>query len=883
MGNVHRLPPLPPLPRLTADSASRVTRLRALLQEDADTCAACFDAGVPACELSARRSHLVSQVLTHAWQTIVGEVAHMALFAVGGFGHGRLFPGSDVDLLVLGESTPLQAHESGLADFFACLWDIGLRPGQAVRDPQQCHDLASADDVVFTSLLDARCLAGDAALQSTLDGIVAAADMWPPLAYLDARLRRWQHAGHDNVTQNLEPDLKEGPGGLRALDTVRWLGKRLLGASDFNALADAGVMEPAEREQLTAADDTLCQCRYGLHLETGRAEDRLLFDYQRDLARRLGYQDQHARNLDVEQLMQAFYRASTGVERLTVQLGERFRERLEPSPQVYTLNRDFQRAGTRLQLRDPELFRRRPEALLDAFIQCLEDPKVDGFSADTMRRIQKAGAEHGEQLARNENVLAAFLVVLRRGAPAADVLRDMNRFGLLAAIVPGLADVAGRMQYDLYHAYTVDEHILRVIQQLARFAGPSAQPDFALACAVWRRIDRPELLFLAALFHDIAKGRGGDHSVLGEADARSFCQRLGLDADDTALVAWLVRVHLLLSHTAQRRDIDDPAVIREFAASVTDWEHLDYLYLLTVADIVGTSPRLWNAWKARLLADLYVATRYALRADPALPVRTGARVETCCQRARDLLAADGITETQGAAIWKHFPELAFLRHRPEQIAWQTRAIAAAEGGMPVVAVQRQSVRGTTELFVHAPNRDGLFVDIAATLDRQGMQVVEAHVLASDTGMALNTFLLLDAQTLEPATVEQVASLQEAVSRSVHAVLPQRPPQRRLSRRVRHFLMHPQIRFDRDTQRQLTQLALVCTDQPGLLAAATQVLADAGVRVHDARIATFGQRVENFFLLSDGANAALSAAGCAHLEQALEQGLAPEGVDTPGNG
>jgi [protein-PII] uridylyltransferase len=858
------LPPLPRLPAVVPRSGVSVDArqaLRQLLDDNDRALTVAFRDGADAAALASRRGAIVTRILTHVWQACLGETGGCALIAVGGFGRGLLFPQSDVDLLVLAEPDVAQARARDLERFFACLWDIGLKPGQAVRDPAQCRALAGADVGVFTTLLDARLLAGDAAMLGTLQTIVDDPRLWPADAYLGAKLdeQRQRHARHDDTAHNLEPNLKDGPGGLRTLDLMRWLGLRVAGVGSFDAMVEEGLLDPAERATIAAAEATLQRYRYALHLQAGRPEERLLFDYQRELAASLGFRDEHEKNLGVEQFMQAYYRAATVIERLGVQLGERFEEMLEPEVAAQALNADFVRIGRRLQTRADDWFLRRPAALVEAFVLRLEHPDLIGFTAQTMRHIQQAVATLGTRIADDAEVLAAFLALLKRGAPAVEALWRMNRFGLLAAVLPAFGKVVGRMQYDLFHVYTVDEHTLRVLRNVARFADPASRREFPIGCEIFESLDKPELLLLAALFHDIAKGRGGDHSVLGEHDAREFCARLGLPGDDIALVAWLVRWHLFMSTTAQRQDITDPDVVHRFATEVGDWEHLDYLYLLTIADIIGTSPKLWNAWKDRLLADLYVAARYALRSDLALPLHADARVRECRERALALLLAEGFDTDAVARVWADFPDLSFLRHRPEQIAWQTTAIVRAQGRAPLVEVHPFSVRGCTEVFVYAPDRDGLFATVTAILDRLRFSVVAARVLGSRTGMALDTFLLLESDSQQPASLERAEELRLRLARALAAPARALPAKRGLSRQLRHFQMDPHIAYADDATSGRTQLALVCSDRPGLLAAVAQGFVEAGVRVHDARIATFGERVEDFFQITDPAGQPLSAA------------------------
>ena len=861
------LPRLPPAVPRSGVSADARRALRQLLGDVDRDLATAFREGAEVSALARRRAEAVLRIVAHVWTACLGEVSGAALFAVGGFGRGLLFPHSDVDLLVLAKR-PEPARLRALEQCFATLWDIGLKVGHAVREPAQCRALAAEDASVFTSLLDAQWIAGDAALEATLRAIVDDPALWPPRDYLAARLaeRDARHARHNDTASNLEPNLKDGPGGLRTLDSLRWLGRRLAHAGGFEAMQDAGMLDPAERASLCEAEATLRRYRWALHTEAGRPEERLLFDYQRALAVRLGFEDEHEKNLGVEQFMQGYYRAASQVERLGVQIAERFVELLEPPGEAKPVGEDFVRHGTRLAARDPELFMQRPAALVEIFIARLDEPGLIGFSADTMRRIHQATAQHDGRLADDPAVLAAFLRLLKRGAPAVDALWRMNRHGLLAAILPAFGKVFGRMQYDLFHVYTVDEHTLRVLRQLARFADPEARSEFPVACDVWSSLGQPELMLLAGLFHDIAKGRGGDHSVLGEADARAFCARLGLPTADGERVAWLVRWHLLMSTTAQRQDITDPDVVRHFADAVGDRERLGRLYLLTVADIIGTSPKLWNGWKDRLLADLYAATRQTLRSDTRPGHDAAARIDACRAQALILLQDEGIAAGAAERAWATFPTSSFLRHRPEQIAWQTAAIVHANGAWPLVAVHPLSVRGSTELFVCTPDRDGLFASVTAMLDRLHFSVVEARILGSSAGMAMDTFLLLEADGQQPATVDRAEELRQRMQRALAQGGQILPPRRSMSRQLKHFQMPPRIDFRQAEGR--TRMALVCSDRPGLLAAVAQVLVACETRVHDARIATFGERVEDFFQLTDRSNAALDEAHQQRLRQAL---------------
>jgi [protein-PII] uridylyltransferase len=869
---------LPPIPRLpvavprSGVSSEARRALRQLLGDLDRSIAVAFRDGADAAALARRRSDSVTRIVAHVWMACLGDVNDAALFAIGGFGRGLLFPYSDIDLLALVErSEPSRLR--ALEQCFATLWDIGLKVGHAVREPTQCKTLAAADATVFTTLLDARRLAGDATLDATLRAIVDAPDMWPPKAYLLARLadRNARHARFDDTAYNLEPNLKDGPGGLRTLDSLRWLGQRLAHANDFPEMVAEGLLDPAECSTLLDAEATLRRYRFALHLEARRPEERLLFDYQRALAARLGFEDEHEKNLGVEQFMQGYYRAASQVERLGIQIADRFEEMLEPPVAAQPVGEDFVRYGSRLAVRDPDLFMRRPASMVEIFIARLDEKGLIGFTADTMRRIHQATAVVGMKLADDPQALSAFLQLLKRGAPAVDALWRMNRHGLLAAIIPAFGKVFGRMQYDLFHVYTVDEHTVRVLRNMARFADP-ATTEFPLACEIWPTLPKPEIMLLAGLFHDIAKGRGGDHSVLGEEDAREFGNKLGLPHDDIERVAWLVRWHLLMSTTAQRQDITDPDVVHRFAQAVGGRERLGQLYLLTIADIIGTSPRLWNAWKDRLLSDLYGSTRYALRREAKPSAGAAARMSTCRETAMEQLVAEGRDRAAVEKIWAGFPESSFLRHHPQQIAWQTAAILDADGKLPLIAVHPMSVRGSTELFVYAPDRDGLFANVTAMLDRLHFSVMEARVLSSSDGKALDTFLLLEAENQKPASPERADELHQRLQRALAQSAPIMPPRRSMSRHLKHFQMAPSIDFKQSDGR--TQMALVCSDRPGLLAAVTQVMMACEVRVHDARIATFGERVEDFFQLTDRRNKPLSETQQQGLWHALLERIGP---------
>ncbi|HEX7914465.1 [protein-PII] uridylyltransferase [Rudaea sp.] len=865
------------LRQLLGDTDRRLAEAFAAIDRDR------YDAATS--ELIRTRSRAVERIVAHVWIACVGESEMLALFAAGGFGREEMFPYSDVDLLVLSVPKPEPAALRAVESFFTCLWDIGLKPGHAVRTLAECRELAGADAVIYTSLLDARLLLGSTTLADEFARLMHDETLWPPAQYFAAKRseEEQRRAKFNDTAYNLEPNLKDGPGGLRALHLILWLGKRLFDAPTLEALVGRGMLSADEAVAVEAARARLQHIRYALHLAAGRPEERLLFDYQRLLAERLGYTDEHARNLGVEQFMQSFFRAAIVIARLNEQFVQRCEEALDADsasvPQRLSI--DFVSLGGRLDCDPPDLFLKRPAALIDLFRIWVEHPEVKGLRADLVSRINEALTKIGRDLAFDDGVNAAFARLLRKGAPAIDALIRMNRYGVLAQYLPAFGKVVGRMQYDLFHVYTVDEHTMRVLRNVARFADADKSREFALAHQLFERLAKPELLILAALFHDIAKGRGGDHSELGEKDAREFGATLGLSAADIDLVAWLVRWHLHMSVTAQRQDINDPDVVHRFAATVEDSERLDYLYLLTCADIAGTSSKLWNSWKDKLLADLYTSARYALRGGLERPPHVPERVREAQAQAYEALAELGLSAQSIGRIWSDFPEETFLRFKPGLIAWQTAGIAnASDAKAPLVLVDPQGPRGGSEVFVYAPDRDGLFAAVTAVFERMRLSVLDARIVTSKSGMGMDNFLVLDANSrmLDPGTVQRLRSTLEETLRldpypvSVGA-------QRPLSR-LRHFHIPTRIEFRDDAQSGRTQLALVCSDRPGLLAAVAQVFRACKLRVHDARIATFGERVEDFFQLTDEYNRMLDADACKVLREALIERLAaPSAMNT----
>ncbi|KFA17682.1 protein-PII uridylyltransferase, partial [Xanthomonas vasicola pv. musacearum NCPPB 4394] len=807
-----------------------------------------FDQGEPIERLVVLRARAVDQLMRNAWTRCIPADSGLSLHAVGGYGRGELFPRSDVDVLVLGESVAQQQHEQALARLFALLWDVGLPISHAVRSPAQCT-AAAADQTVLTALIESRALVADAAARAALAAAIAPPQVWPPRDFFQAKreelLARHQRFG--DTADNLEPDIKDGPGGLRDLQTLGWMALRAFGVKDLEALVGLGHVGFDEAAALRREREELARLRFGLHIVANRPEERLRFDYQKTLAERLGFADD-LESLGVEKMMQRFYRSAALIRRISDRLLQRFEEQfdgeatLEPLRDGFSLRRGYLAADSDSWPGNDVL------QVFALFAQWAAHREVRGLHSLTARALAEVLRELPAYDMADATARERFMALLR-GPRAVETLNRMARLGVLGQWIPAFASVSGRMQFDLFHVYTVDQHTLMVLRNIALFAAGRADERFSIAHEVWPRLRKPELLLLAGLFHDIAKGRGGDHSELGAVDARAFCLAHRLSEGDTELVTWLVEQHLRMSVTAQKQDISDAEVIHRFATLVGTRERLDYLYLLTCADIAGTSPKLWNAWKDRLLADLYFAARRALREGLEHPPPREERLREARESARALMQAQGHDDATIDRQFGGMPDENFLRFRPEQLAWQAASLIEVDIGQTLVKARRVVPdNDALEVFVYSPDRDGLFAAIVATLDRKGYGIHRARVLDAPHDAIFDVFEVLPQETYADGDPQRLAAtLRQVLAGDLQKV---RPARRAVPRQLRHFRFAPRVEFSESAGGRRTRISLVAPDRPGLLADVAHVLRIQHLRVHDARIATFGERAEDQFQITD---------------------------------
>ncbi|MFO7763336.1 MAG: [protein-PII] uridylyltransferase [Wenzhouxiangellaceae bacterium] len=824
-------------------------------------------------DLVQARAWVIEQLVLTAWQGTLGEHSGLELIAVGGFGRGELHPHSDADLLILCPDAAARP-DAALEDFVRALWDADLHPGHGVRTVTECIEQAAADVGVATNLMESRLIDGDGALFTQMRAATDAPALWPADEFFAAKSLEQQqrHDQFEDTVYNLEPDIKNGPGGLRDIQMVAWVAQRHFGTSTLHGLVENDFLSEREHEDLVEARKRLWEIRWALHEISGRAEERLLFDYQRKLAATFGF-DAPDDNSAVEAFMQRYYRTVMHVERLNEQMLQIFEEELLSGRRHLpsaTIDENFHLRHGYLELIDEQAFVRQPDLLLRLFLVLADNPEIRGVRASTIRLIREHLYLIDAEFRSDPDNLALFLQLLRRECRVYAQLERMNRYGILAALIPAFARITGRMQFDLFHVYTVDQHILFVIRNLRRIATGRNPELFANAIEIFKRIERPEVLYLAALFHDIAKGRGGDHSELGADDARSFVNALDMPEADRDLVCWLVEDHLLMSMTAQRRDISDPAVVDEFARAVVDMRRLEHLFVLTVADIAATRPKLWNSWKDSLLRELFVATEEHFRAGPDEKHDKAELAGELRDEAGSMLAEGGFALDRVQACLARLPIEAIVRLDADQLAWSAAQVLG-DGGVPGVACRNLEQKGITEVFVFADDFDGLFALTAREFDRMELNVLAARIATTADAHSWNLFQIMDANARalnDSDTARLQRALVEQLGQRNIRPLPGRP----IPRRLRHFMRRSEISFAAGGG--MTRLEIATTDRPGLLSAIAESLLGAGIRLHDARIATFGQRVEDVFVISTRAGDALDEQARQRLEVELRQRLDP---------
>ena len=816
----------------------------------------------PASTLLTLRTELLDDILTRLWLKQAAAFTGLSLLAVGGYGRGELHPHSDIDIAILLPDEPKEppskedlARDETLSQWITSLWDLNLDIGHSVRTVSDCEREAGADITIITNLMEARLLCGDNELFGLMKKVISPEQMWTPAEFYRAKVAE-QEQRHERFQTNayrLEPNIKQSQGGLRDIQTISWICQRLYGNGSMEPLVAHGLLVPDELDKLRDGLELLWRIRYLLHRVAGRREDRLLFDYQREIAHAFGYTDDND-NRSIETLMQRFYRTVMGLQRLNEILIQGIGgiiSGITAGSKVEPINSRFQLRNGYLEVTHDNVFIEYPPALLELFLAFSTNEQAVNVRSNTVRLVRANLPLINAQFRNDPVVKNLFLKIFCIPDKLTRTVRLMNRYGVLAAYLPAFDQIVGRMQYDLFHIYTVDEHTLGVIRNCRRLMVPRFADELPHGSQVAATITRPHILFLTALFHDIAKGRGGDHSELGAEDARLFAQQHGLNEHDTELMEWTVRYHLLMSITAQRKDIDDPKEQLEFARKVGSLEHLNHLYLLTISDIRATNPELWNSFKQSLLQSLYRHTFLILARGLDNPMEEEDVIARRQAHTMTLIDDALINDSRVGKLWKTLGDDYFRQYQAIEIARHTEILLANENSSgPLVSLRYSASRGSTELLIYTPDNEALFALIAAVLERLQLSVFSATINTTDAGYALDTFHVLDTTQLpieDPDRIDEIRytlTHELGVPRDIPALGAQMT-----ARRLRYFDISTQVDFAAH-ESGFSEVRITAADRPGILSAIARVFLSARVDVHAARIATLGERIDDVFLVSD---------------------------------
>lgn len=824
--------------------------------------------------LVAARAAVIDHLLTCAWQRFNWD-RDIALLAVGGYGRGDLHPQSDIDLLILTRGTNHKTYRESIEGFLTFLWDIQLKIGHSVRGLAHCVTEAKNDITVATNLMETRTLVGDPKLEAAMLEKTGPGKIWSADKFFRAKYdeQEQRHQRHGNTEYNLEPNIKEAPGGLRDIQTIHWVARRHFGITlaelvkggteaavnpTGNDLLKTDLLTIREYALLCESEAFLWRVRYGLHLLAERPEECLFFDFQRKLAEQFGYRD-NPESLAVEQFMQRYYRVVLTVRRLNDMLmqhldeetrGGRWKSRITPINERFQLHQDH------IETTHEQVFAQQPSALLEVFVLLGENRRIHGIRSTTIRQIVEHQHLIDDKFRADAVNQALFMRLLNSKGRLSTQLQRMTRYGILGSYLPEFGRIVGQMQHDLFHIYPVDAHTIQVVRNMRRLANQSESERFPVTSHVCSSLSKPALLYIAGLYHDIGKGRGGDHSQLGGVDVVKFAQRHSMASQEVRLLKWLVENHLLMSATSQREDIDDPQVIQKFAECVGDQIHLDYLFVLTVADMNATNPTLWNQWKGSLMRQLYMATREALERGLENPINRLEWIDNTRADAISLLTTDGINKKHIQGVWGDIGDEFFLKEKPSVIARCTKQVCRAAGENPVVYLENAGVEDATatRVFVYSHGLNNVFPKIAAALDYLCLNILDARLYSPGEGKTFNLFYVLDENNQPFATdtqrgkkVRQV--LLDALTGPV-AALPR--VSRRVPRQLKQLTTGSAASVSNEHNTEHTRITVVTPDRPGLLAQLGRIFMNFELIVHSAKIATLGERVEDIFYVS-GAN------------------------------
>lgn len=829
-----------------------------------------FENGADIVELVHQRAYFVDEVIGQLWSQHIPKESPMALLAVGGYGRGELHPYSDIDLLVLLDTSISDQPPESLSQFLTQLWDIGLEIGHSVRTIAECRQQAEQDITIATNLLETRFICGEGSLFYGLQQLTVTNKTWDEKQFYQNKLaeQKQRHLKYNDTANNLEPNLKESPGGLRDLQVISWIAQQHFGVTDLKGLYDKGFLESNEYDILDQAQRFLWRVRFALHMLAGRKQEKLMIDFQREIAVQLGYQDDDKR-LAVEHFMKAYYLCARHVEQMNELLAQLFEENIilaEQPKHITPINRRFQVHNGYLETLNSGIFAFRPYAMLELFLILQQHSEIKGVRADTIRQLHAHLHLINDRFRADIQSRSLFMEIIRQTSSISHEFRRMNKLGVLGAYLPMFGVIVGQMQHDLFHTYTVDEHTLFLVRNLRRFSCEEYKEEFPLCSDVFYQLPKPELLYIAGLFHDIAKGRGGDHSKLGVVDATAFCEQHSLSTFDTDIVAFLVRHHLSMSATAQRYDIHDPDVIRKFARTVQTVNRLNYLYLLTVADIRATNENLWNGWRDSLLRQLYQMTRQWIEHNDDIAKNTQEKSLQQRQLALKAMSDSTWSEQDITDLWQPYDDDYFLRHSVEDIVRQTKQRLQQPDTDTLIKVRSYDDDGTKEIFILTKDQPCVFAAIAVAIEQLQLNILDAKINTASNGDLLNTYIVNGPERHNDEIINSIS--QQLIDLDhIDAYCPTHTP-----RKMTLFETAPVINFQASEQNKHTILELYTHDRPGLISTVADVFIQCSIHLINAKLITLVDQVEDVFFVTSMTGKPLSLSQKAELKSALETAL-----------
>lgn len=810
-------------------------------------------------KLIQQRSDFYDELLQKLWQHYELDKQDLTLIAVGGYGRREMFPLSDLDILILSETSLTQDIQDKINQLVNLLWDCKLQLGIAVRTLTECLDIGRQELSVATNMFESRFLVGNKALWQNLMSQLYQPDFWHIAQFYQAKIEEQQtrYARYNNTSYNLEPDLKHSPGGLRDLHLLSWIMLRQYGIFSLEKMQEKGILFDEEYQELQQAQHTLFRMRFALHLQLKRYDNRLRFDRQLQLSEQLGYVGEG--NQPVEAMMKTFFQSTQSISQLSQLLLNSFRDEhflhLQKTAEKQPLDPHFYLHNNEIYCHNPRLFLTQPQVILDLFFHLTQQQNAE-VMPKTLRQLRLALQKLTHPLSYYPEARQRFIQILQQPNCIKRAIVPMHQLGVLSAYIPQWQGIEGLMQFDLFHLYTVDEHTVRVMLKLESFLDQINAEKHPLCCQLMPTFDKPEFLYLAALFHDIAKGRDGDHAQEGAKDMRQFAELHNFNSEEIEYMAWLVEQHLTMSITAQRRDIHDPNIVETFAKIVKNPTALQALTCLTVADICATNENLWNSWKQALFQQLYGFTLDKLDQQGSPCNQPKALAEQHRQQALKMLAEQGDKHQEKllADFWKTCPESYFIRNTPTQLVWHATHIPSQS--LPLVLVSNQYARAATEIFIHCHDQAQLFARIAQTLSIKKISIHDAQIITSEAGLVLDSFIVTE-QNGQPLSDERSRQIQQALVKILNSTqsvfkLAKKP--------IKHKSFQQrktQIRFLANSQPNQTAFELFTLDREGLLAQISEIFNQLKLNLVNAKITTIGERVEDFFVVTTQTSQALS--------------------------